>query len=107
MFATVHKLAPPFTEFEGYQPAEKTIAAHPRLADMAALKSKKTPNPWAKKLPKARAVEIAAGKNLTFATPAFKVKAGETIRLTFVNPDVVPHNWVLLNPVRWRRSATS
>ena len=24
--------------------------------------------------------------------------AGETIRLTFVNPDVVPHNWALLKP---------
>ena len=23
---------------------------------------------------------------------------GEPIRLTFVNPDVVPHNWVLLKP---------
>ncbi|WP_197490898.1 DUF6797 domain-containing protein [Planctomyces sp. SH-PL62] len=98
LFATVHKLAPPFTEFEGYRPEPKTIAAQPILADMAALKFKKAPNPWAAKLPKARAVEIAAGKNLTYTVPAFKVKAGETIRLTFTNPDVVPHNWVLLRP---------
>ncbi|OJW23893.1 MAG: heme-binding domain-containing protein [Planctomycetales bacterium 71-10] len=98
LFATVHKLAPAFADFPGYRPTAKVVAAHPRLADMAALKFKKAPNPWAKKLPNARKVEIAAGKNLTYATPAFKVKAGETIALTFVNPDVVPHNWVLLRP---------
>ena len=38
---------------------------------------------------------MEAGKNLTFATPTLRVKAGEAIRLTFNNPDVVPHNWVL------------
>ncbi len=98
LFATVHKLAPPFTDFPGYRPSRKIVAAHPRLADMVALQYKKVPNPWAAKLPKARGIKMVAGKNLTFATPAFKVKAGETIRLTFVNPDVVPHNWVLLRP---------
>ena len=36
LFATVHKLAAPFTGFPGYRPASKTIAAHPILADMAA-----------------------------------------------------------------------
>ena len=27
-----------------------------------------------------------------------RVKPGEPIRLTFKNPDVVPHNWVLIKP---------
>src|SRR5262249_36166464 len=34
VFATVHKLAEPFTAFPGYRPLAKTIAAHPILADL-------------------------------------------------------------------------
>ncbi|APW63165.1 DUF6797 domain-containing protein [Paludisphaera borealis] len=98
LFATINKLASPFTDFEGYKPVAKTIAAHPILADMATLKIKKAPNPWAGALPNARLVGIGAGKNLTFTVPSFKVKAGETIKLRFENPDVVPHNWVLTRP---------
>ncbi len=98
LYATINKLAPPFTEFDGYQPVNKTIAAHPILADMAALNVKKEPNPWLKALPKARSINLGAGNNLTYTTPAFKVKAGETIKLRFENPDVVPHNWVLVKP---------
>ena len=36
LFATIHRLAAPFTGFPGYQPSQKTIAAHPILADMVA-----------------------------------------------------------------------
>src|SRR5439155_11960540 len=39
-----------------------------------------------------------AGKNLTFPTRLLPVKAGERVQLTFNNPDVVPHNWVLVRP---------
>ena len=46
LFATVHRLAAPFTGFPGYQPIAKTIAAHPILADMVALAHKPAPNPW-------------------------------------------------------------
>lgn len=98
LFATVHKLAPPFTDFDGYKPEKKIIAAHPILADMAALHVDRIPNPWAEKIPVTRAIKIGAGQNLTFSTATLKAKAGETIKLTFVNPDVVPHNWVLLRP---------
>mgnify|MGYP001107197703 CR=1 FL=1 len=98
LFATIHKLAPPFTGFTGYQPRPKTIAAHPILADMASLAFKPIPNPWATRNRQARPIVIEAGKNLTFATRSFKVKAGEPIMLTFANPDVVPHNWALIKP---------
>ncbi len=98
LVATVHRLAAPFTGFPGFAPAPKTIAAHPILADMAALAIKPTPNPWAKVLPGARSVRVEAGKNLSFAPSLLKVKAGEPIKLTFSNPDVVPHNWALLKP---------
>ena len=45
LFATVHRLAAPFTDFPGYRPADKTIAAHPILADMVALATSRPPTP--------------------------------------------------------------
>jgi len=98
LFATIHKLAPPFTDFEGYEPTDKVIAAHPILSDLIALNAKTIPNPWAEKLPDARSIKISAGQNLTFSTSTLKARAGEVVRLTFDNPDVVPHNWVLIRP---------
>ncbi len=99
LFATVHKLAPPFpvSGDESSRP-RKTIAAHPILADMAALSAKKEPNPWKTALAGSRPVEIQAGGNLTYNVRSFSVRAGEPIRLTFRNPDVVPHNWALIQP---------
>lgn len=99
LIATVHKLAEPFTEYPGYRPpqAPKTIAAHPILRDLAAAKDA-VPNRWKTPVPGARTIAIEAGKNLTFSPSSFKVKAGEPIRLSFKNPDVVPHNWALILP---------
>jgi putative heme-binding domain-containing protein len=98
VFATVHKLAAPFTGFAGYRPVAKTIAAHPILADMAALNVRKVPNRWNDPIPRAREIRISAGKNLTFSVSSFTVRAGEPIKITFSNPDVVPHNWALARP---------
>jgi azurin len=99
LFITAHKLDAPFTKLPGYQPTPKTIAAHPQSVDLALL-GKTTPNPWRKKLrtPPTAQLEIAAGKNLTYSTRALRAKAGESVQLTFTNPDVVPHNWVLARP---------
>jgi azurin len=96
LFATVHALDAPFTEFPGYKPAKKIIAAHPLLSDMALLAKAPPPNPWRRHLPNARPVAVEAGQNLSYATRSIVVKAGEPIKLTFINPDVVPHNWVLV-----------
>jgi len=98
LFATVHALDAPYTGFAGYRPLEKTIAAHPILADLAQLANPPRPNPSRKSIPNARAIRVEAGKNLTFATRSITVQAGEPLKLTFSNPDVVPHNWVLLQP---------
>src|SRR5262249_53926525 len=73
------------------------IAPHPILKDLA-VAAQREPNPWRRLLPRAREVKLEAGKNLIFATPTLQVKAGEAIKLTFHNPDVVPHNWVLVKP---------
>jgi azurin len=99
MFGTIHKLAAPFTGFAGYRPPAipKIIAAHPILADLAKAKDA-VPNKWRKSIPNARVVTIEAGKNLSFSPRMLNVKAGEPIKLTFANPDVVPHNWALIKP---------
>jgi putative heme-binding domain-containing protein len=98
LFATVHRLAAPFTGFPGYHPATRTIAAHPILADMAAMAHKPAPNPWRARIAKARPVTIEAGKNLSYTVRSFTARPGEPIALTFLNPDVVPHNWALISP---------
>jgi len=97
LIVTVHKLAAPYTTYPGYRAIPRTIAAHPILADLAVM-ANAVPNPWKKAIPGARNVSVEAGKNLTFATKTLKVKAGEPLRLIFNNPDVVPHNWVLVKP---------
>ena len=98
LFATVHRLRGPFTGFPGYRPEERTIAAHPILADMAALAARPAPNPHAKSIPGTRTILIQADKNLTYSLKSFRARPGEAIRLQFANPDVVPHNWVLIRP---------
>jgi putative heme-binding domain-containing protein len=97
VYLTVHRLGAPFSGFPGYQPLAKVIAAHPILTDLAA-SAKAAPNPWRKRLRNARQITVEAGKNLSFEPRQLTVKAGEPVELTFVNPDVVPHNWVLLKP---------
>ena len=66
-------------------PSPKTIAAHPILADMAALDAKPVPEPLAARDPRAPGRStIEAGKNLTLLhADASRVRAGEPI-----TPDV-------------------
>ncbi len=97
LFVTVHKLDQPFTDFPGYRPREKIIAAHPLLTDLA-LNAIQVANPWRRAIKDAREIEIATGQNLSYVTKEFTVKAGEPIAFTLANPDVVPHNWVLVQP---------
>jgi putative heme-binding domain-containing protein len=97
LFATVHKLDAPYRDLPHYHEPTQPLAPHPILRDLA-YESKREPNPWVKRIPGAREIRLEAGKNLTFTTPTLRAKAGEAIRLVFVNPDVVPHNWVLVKP---------
>ncbi len=97
LFLTVHKLDAPFTKIPNYQAVARPIAAHPILADLLAT-AKAPPNPWRAALPKARSIAIHADKNLTYVERSIRVRPGEPIKLTFMNPDAVPHNWVLVKP---------
>lgn len=98
LYATVHKLAPPFTGSPGYKPVPRLIPAHPIESDMAVLRRPPSINPYARPIEGARWVGIEVGPNLSYNTRQIRVRAGEAIRLTLTNPDVVPHNWVLAKP---------
>lgn len=97
LLVTVNRLDEPYTEFPGYVATEKEIRPHPILADVN-LATRAIPNPWRESIAGAREVRIECTSNLTFATTSFRARPGEAIRLTLVNPDVVPHNWALLTP---------
>jgi len=43
-------------------------------------------------------VRIESRENLQFSTRTLEATSGEILKLTFGNPDVVPHNWALLRP---------
>ncbi len=97
LFVTVHAMDVPFEDFPGYRAVNKTIQPHPILADVA-MATRSVPNPWQAPMEGTREVRIQCASNLTFDTASFQVRPGEPIRLTLVNPDVVPHNWVLVQP---------
>ena len=99
VFATVHALAEPFQDIPNYREVTRPVAAHPILRDIAMLKAAVT-NPWLTKIEGARRITIEAASNLAYKTPELRAKPGEQLALTFVNPDVVPHNWVLVKPGR-------
>ncbi|MEZ6090185.1 MAG: plastocyanin/azurin family copper-binding protein [Pirellulaceae bacterium] len=102
LFVTVHALDAPFTQFPGYQKRDKVIAAHPLLADLA-LSAARPENPWRKKIAGAKAMELRTAKNLTYSEKELVVNAGEPIAFSLINPDVVPHNWVLVKPDALKR----
>ncbi len=98
LLLTVHKLDSDYTNYATYRPIEKHIAAHPILVDLAISAATKK-NPWLKPIAESeQAVEVLTGKNLTYQQTELRVKAGQAIALTLSNPDVVPHNWVLVQP---------
>ncbi len=93
LFLTAHALAPAFTEFPGYTKIAKIQpAAASKTSGPTSL-----PNPWAKGEP-GRAIQVEAALGLQFVQKTLTAKPGEALSLTFRNPDVVPHNWMLAKP---------
>lgn len=98
LFATINALDKPYD-------SERLVARnaigkklpHPMSRDLDWL-TKRIANPWQKKLDGAREIQIKAMDNLQFSEKKLQAKPGEVIKLKFVNPDVVPHNWALLQP---------
>jgi azurin len=94
IFLTAHALAAPFVNFPGYTKIAKTN--HAGQIGMTAPAASK-PNPWAKGKP-GRELVIEAALGLQYVQKELKAKAGERLSVTFKNPDVVPHNWMLAKP---------
>ncbi len=98
LFATVHALSEPFTAFPGYAKIAKEAWAGDALTASVTLTTPATKaNPWAEGEP-GRAVTLEAGLGLQFTTRRLHAAAGERLTLTMKNPDLVPHNFVLLRP---------
>ncbi len=92
LFATIHRLGEPFTDFPGYRVIPKEAMTNGPATETAA-----APNPWLTG-PAGRPIVIRAALGLQYETRKFTVKRGERISLTFDNPDTVPHNLVIGAP---------
>lgn len=75
------------------------IRTGPMLDKRDQRSSKKTieSNRWAKGDP-GRVIIVEAALGLQFVQKQLSAKPGEKLTLTFKNPDVVPHNWLLAKP---------
>ncbi len=94
LFLTAHHLAEPFMDFPGYTRIAKTThAAQTGVVVPAPSKS----NPWLKG-PVGRELVVEAALGLQYVQRELKASAGERLTLVFKNPDVVPHNWMLVKP---------
>jgi|GEM_PF-1498278 len=97
VFATVHALDKPFRDIPNYQEVTRPVGALPIVRDVAMMKAT-VKNPWLTKVEGSREIVMEVASNLAYKTPELRAKPGEKLALTFVNPDVVPHNWVLAKP---------
>ncbi|MEQ1851194.1 MAG: plastocyanin/azurin family copper-binding protein, partial [Chthoniobacteraceae bacterium] len=94
IFLTAHALAGPFTEFAGYTKIAKT--SHAAQVGLTAPAPSK-PNRWATG-ERGREIVIEAALGLQYVQKQISARAGEKLTITFRNPDVVPHNWLLAKP---------
>jgi azurin len=98
LYATAHALDAAEKNLPGLvQITDKVFSVHPMVRDLEMLE-RKLINPWQKKIPKARVVNITTRDNLQFDFKTLRGKPGEAIEIRLRNPDVVPHNWVLIQP---------
>jgi azurin len=94
LFLTAHALAEPYTDFPTYTRIAKT--SHAAQTTVTAPTPSK-PNPWAHDNG-GRKLTVEAALGLQYVQKQLSAKPGEKLSLTFSNPDVVPHNWLLAKP---------
>lgn len=97
LYATVHAQAAAFTDFPGYEPIAKEAWAGDSLRPEATAEVASPPNPWTEG-DAGRAITLEAGLGLQFMTKRLTARPNERLSLTMKNPDLVPHNFVLLRP---------
>ncbi|MCX6889810.1 MAG: plastocyanin/azurin family copper-binding protein [Verrucomicrobia bacterium] len=95
VFLTAHHLGQPFVGFPGYVavPKDKT---HEHAAPIAT--GKANPVKWEIEMCRGpvREMKLQTGNALQYAQKELRAKAGEGIALLFENPDIMPHNFVLV-----------
>jgi len=97
LFATVNQMAAPRDGLPGVATEPRQLPSHPIDQDLVMV-VRKIPNPWGKKIEGARELRVETGKNLSYLQTRLEATVGERLAVRLVNPDVVPHNWVLLAP---------
>jgi azurin len=95
VFLSAHALGAPFKEFKGYRPIAKETHDHVAVATKGARAVR-----WETEMcgPDPVTLKLQAGNALNYVQKELRAKAGRSVALTFENPDVMPHNWVLVQP---------
>ena len=95
VFLTAHHLGKPFADFAGYVAVPKD-KSHAHAAPVAS--GKANPVKWEIEMCRGpvREMKLQAGNALQYAQKELRAKAGEGIALVFENPDIMPHNFVLV-----------
>jgi azurin len=100
IFLTAHALAEPFKAFPGYAAVAKATHDHAPPSAATGTSTAMRPVRWETEVcgnpPQELTLETATG--LQFAQKELRVKAGRGVVLTVINPDSMPHNWVLTKP---------
>jgi azurin/sugar phosphate isomerase/epimerase len=107
VFLSAHALGEPYKDFSGY----RVVAKQPAHAHEAAAVASGAGRPvrWESELcgPDPVVLKIQAGSALNYLQKELNAKAGRAVALTFENPDVMPHNWVLVKPGAEERVGTA
>jgi azurin len=95
VFLSAHALGEPFKDFSGYRAVAKETHAHVAITSKGVRAVR-----WETEMcgPDPVILKLQAGNALNYVQKELKAKAGRAVALTFENPDVMPHNWVLVRP---------
>ncbi len=97
VFLTAHHLGKPYTDYPGYVAVPK-VMGHDHVAPVAT--GKVNPVKWEIEMCRGpvREMKLQAATGLQYLQKELRAKAGEGIALQFDNPDIMPHNFVLVAP---------
>ena len=95
VFLTAHHLGKSFTDFPGYVDVPKN-KSHDHAVPVAS--GKANPVKWEIDMCRGpvRELKLVTGNAMQYVQKELRAKAGEGIALKFENPDIMPHNFVLV-----------
>ena len=95
VFLTAHHLGKSFTDFPGYVAVPKD-RSHDHAVPVAS--GKANPVKWEIDMCRGpvRELKLVTGNAMQYVQKELRAKAGEGIALKFENPDIMPHNFVLV-----------